>query len=288
MGVLISCATAPINMLVGFLFENIISAPSADEYKVEQQDRQLRESAGGPASTMAARGLGAIRNSISIARHAIAPILPVSMQQTQGSRKLSSRVSLLFMEHFTVPDATTRALPEEVIQSYAATSMILKDAFAPKEPKAVTRTSIIVPRRVSALLATDTDDEYSLFDTAERGEMNDASETSFNSFYAMLRKQDEYLSGEARADFQERWGAGLEYDASDKQATNRSVPSGISAKIRRKLSWGKDKTTRTQVLSAAIEETSHISNEKIAKLKIAPDIHVGLEIMHHFIIDLLG
>jgi hypothetical protein len=101
------------------------------------------------------------------------------------------------------------------------------------------------------------------------------------------------LSGPAKVDFQERWGVDSHYDASDTQSnmfgSSHDVSSGISSKLRRKLSCGKgSKKTRDVVLAKAIAEASHFSNEKIAKFKIASDMHVGLEIMHFFIIDLIG
>ena len=71
--VLIACATAPINMFVDFLFEDIISAPTADEYKVDLQSHQLRQRLGRRMSAVAASARGAIRNSISIASNRIAP-----------------------------------------------------------------------------------------------------------------------------------------------------------------------------------------------------------------------
>ena len=137
------------------------------------------------------------------------------------------------------------------------------------------------------------DDEVALYDTAERGELGGGDVSSFDSFYASLQQQSEVLSGPAKVDFQERWGVDSHYDPSDNQSnmfgSSHDVPSGISSKLRRKLSCRQgSKKTRDVVLAKAIAEASQFSNEKIAKLKIASDMQVGLEIMHFFIIDLLG
>jgi hypothetical protein len=157
--VLLACATAPINMLVDFLFEDIILAPSADEYKVELQSRQMRARFGRQAASLAATTRGVIRKSISMARNSLALMLPVSMQASK-SKKLPSRLSSTVMEHFTVPDASIRTLPPSVVRSYASTSMILKDVFGDnKEPASEMRTSIITPHRMSRQIATDDVDD---------------------------------------------------------------------------------------------------------------------------------
>ena len=287
--VLIACATAPINMLVDFLFQDIISAPTADEYKVDLESRQLRQRLGRRMSAVAANARGAIRNSISIASNRITPILPVAR------RTLSARLSTRVSSTFTVPEATTRQLPPSVVRSYASTSMMLKNVFDQQESGASgTRRSIIAPVRMSVLLATNINEEgeneSSVYDSVERGDMSDA--TSFDSFYAMLHKQWEHLTGQAKSEFQERWGFESGYDSADSESnifgSDHDVPSGISLKIRSKLCCNNERKTRKHVLSEAIGEISQMSTEKISKLKLASDMHVGLEIMHLFIIDLLG
>jgi len=54
------------------------------------------------------------------------------------------------------------------------------------------------------------------------------------------------------------------------------------------LFCGKVKKTRKQALAEIIEDVSAMSKEKIKKLQLASDEQVGLEIMHLFIIELLG
>ena len=292
--VLIACATAPINMLVDFLFQDIISAPTADEYKVDLESRQLRQRLGRRMSAVAANARGAIRNSISIASNRITPILPVAR------RTLSARLSTRVSSTFTVPEATTRQLPPSVVRSYASTSMMLKNVFERQESGASnTRQSIIAPVRMSVLLATHTNEEdgeneSSVYDSVERGDMRDDDAASVDSFYAMIHKQCEHLTGQAKKEFQERWGFDSGYNSFANNDSNifgsdDDVATTLSIiKIRRKLCCNKEVKTRKHVLSGAIEEASQASTEKISKLKLASDMHVGLEIMHLFIIDLLG
>lgn len=298
--VLIACATAPINMVIDFLFEDIISAPLADEYKVELQSRQLRQRMGRRLSQVGATARGAIRNSISVARNAISPVTASAPSKLE--RSFSGRVKESVLERFTVPDATTRKLPPSVVQSYASTSMMLKDVFDQHKAKSFHRSLKNTPAYM--LHGTDTDrdtahardqqDEASLYDSAERGEMVENKATSFRSFYAMLSAQCEHLHGAERIEFQERWGFDSDADIFQNElnlhggSNQHVVSSGVSAKLRLQLCCQSRRTSRKRVLSKAIEDATQATNEKIHKLKIASDMQVGLEIMHLFIIDLLG
>jgi hypothetical protein len=295
--VLIACATAPVNMLVDFLFQDIISAPSADEYKVELQSRQIRQRFGRRISTVASHARGAIRNSISMARSGIAPVLGGSNSPSHGSKKrsLSARVSSNILQRFTVAEASTRQFPPSVVQSYASTSMILKGVFDHQESTSDTRTSVIVPTSMSRLLRTDIDshDEASPYDSAERGQSETENLVSIDSFFSMLQEQCELLQGPARKDFEERWGLDADSYSAGNQPNPDVVPvqSRMSAKWKRSLCCSKQhnrNTRRKQIISSAIEKTTQVSNEKIHKLRIASDLQVGLEVMHLFIIDLLG
>ena len=293
--VLIACATAPINMLVDFLFQDIISAPSADEYKVELQSRQSRQRFGRRLATVAANMRASVRNSISVASSAIAPILPLANLRTASPKSLFSRISSRVIEHFTVKDASIRMMPPNVVQSYALTSLVLKDVFDKETTNSAHSETRDKPSGVPRTLVVDsTTDEnrLSLYDTVERGEMSDRHFICYDDFYAKLYTQNRQLSGVEQIEFQERWGFDAKYDSLDSHSnifgSDQEAPSSIAAKIMKNLPCFRSNTTRRMVLTEAIEETCHISNEKMNKLKVASDMHVGLEIMHLFIIDLLG
>ena len=299
--VLIACATAPINMLVDFLFQDIISAPSADEYKVELQARKLRQRVGRRLSTVAANARGALRNSISVARNTVAPILPTARTGLGSSPRPSFRrrfSSKHLLNQFTVPDTTIIKVPPAVMQSYASTSMILKDVFE-HHNKDVVRKCHSQNKEEEKSDEVHTGDGMhhvaSLYDVVESGAMHDDSGTltSLETFYAHLHKQNQHLSGDDQCEFQERWGFDPSYGGtsnhSDIFGCTQEVTSGVSSKVRRILSCcQKENQTRQDILSKAMKETARFSNDKINKLKLASDVQIGLEIMHLFIIDLLG
>lgn len=264
-------------MFVDFLFQDIISAPSADEYKVELQARQSRQRFGRRLANLG----GAVRDSISLASNTIAPLLPiVKIRKKQLlPQQLFSRMSSNIMEHFTVKDATIRTVPPTVVRSYALTSMILKNMFADTDSN----------------LAEDKVEGGSQGQAATGGahQLNDSNYVSFQAFYTKLYLQNMLLTGDERIEFQERWGFDSEYDTLNSESSifkeDNVIPAGVADKIRNHLYFCfTRRRTRRQILSEAIDETYHFSNEKIRKLKVASDIQVGLEIMHLFIIDLLG
>lgn len=348
--VLIGCGTAPINMLVDFLFQDIIAAPSAatqnkvaaaaaacegsDEHDdLEEHERGGVTTLGNsfPFPMMASNNSNNSTSNSNSNRNRIVPILPVvrssaavprTHRGTHGhSHSHSHRVapsspspsSRIIMQRFTDPASGTRTLPPSVIRSRARASMVLKNAFENKELESESGPASTPARRsvMSVLRASEMDDEgeneSSLYDTVERGgvRMSGDAVASFDSFCAVLYKQSEHLSGHAKAEFQARWGCDShqhdsQHEAGDSQrnthifgSAKHEVPSGRSAKLRgvyKSMScWETEsKRTRKLILSQAMEETSQLSRDKLSKLEVASDMHVGLEIIHQFIIDLLG
>jgi hypothetical protein len=104
---------------------------------------------------------------------------------------------------------------------------------------------------------------------------------SFSDFSSKLFKQYDCLSGEMKREFVDRWGL-VESTGGSHGAMypDLVVPSGIGCSKRH--------VSRQVTISRTLEETKIFSNRKMLKLRLATDIHVGLEVMHLFIIDLLG
>ena len=272
--VLIGCVTAPINMVVDFLFQEIIFAPSADKSKVL---------ASAPTGTVPPFSFAMTSTA------GLAQILPVTRTPTFHS-KTSTKSSKSMLERFTVPETATRLFPSSVGQSHASTSMLLKDVFETKESKSESQRSLL-----SVLRSTDSNEEEigsSVYNTVERGGMSEGDAVaSFHSFCVSLYKQSEHLSDQEKVEFQVRWGLNSSaYDDIDDMfgSVEHNIPSGYSNKVRKKMTCWKTKKSRKLVLSKAKGETSQLSCERIRKLTAASDMHTGIEIIHQFIVDLLG
>jgi hypothetical protein len=264
--VLLACMQAPVNMLVDFLFQDIIEAPTADEFKVHMQTQQVRRMMGDQITSVAANARGAVRKSISLARNAFS-VVPESVSKKR--KKLAERVTSSVMEHFTVADATTRHVPPSVLFTYASTAMALSDVFG----------------NADAVLS-ETGSPVRCYDNVEKGEIDEQDFNSIDSFESTWLEQFHFLQGSAKNEFQERWG--LDPVALEAKRKNL-VPSGVARTMRAWLGGVfLNPITRQDVLTAALEDSVKLSKDKIRKLKIATDIQVGLEVMHLFIIDLLG
>lgn len=266
--VLIACATAPINMLVDFLFHDIISAPLADEFKVELQNRLLKQRVGDRVAQVRQATGDVVRQSISLARGAfsIGPSSEVHPEREKLRRSFSARMSSTVIDTFAVPDAMTRKLPPAVVRSHVSTSFVLKDVFESQRARSES------------------------YDSAENGLSRNADMNLFDSFSDKLFKQCDCLNGNAKQDFVARWGL-MESSASSHGARYPSldIASGISANARRFLhGCSRRDITRQEIHSRAMEDSKRILEQKMSKLRLASDIQVGLEVMHLFIIDLLG
>ena len=265
--VLIACATAPVNMTVDFLFGSIIAAPLEEEYT---RNIRSRQNLGRRPSQVATTARRAVRNSFTNAKKSIFPVSSIS-DNFSGShnrnRSLTKRLSSSFMKHFTVADASTRRFPPETVLANAATTMVLKDVFLHQnhDPSSL---------RSSQCFHTDT----------ERGGRNTTSASLDELFTSGYTEQYTLLNDSAKKEFQDRWGvvpvANNEH--------HELVPCGLPLKRRRAVAKNDKPVGRRLELSTAMDEASTISKTMIAKLRTAPDNHVGMEIMHMFIIDLLG
>jgi hypothetical protein len=281
--VLISCATAPLNMMIDFLFQDLILAPTEDEYNAELRSRESNQPLGSRTSTVAEDTDGVLDNSIPIASNNVPPLLPVRRNSLLKRTVSTEEPS----------DMTTMKVPPGVTEAHGSISMMLKDDFNKTVPATETRSSRITGNRLSSLYVTDRNDEASLYDAVERGELDDPDSVSMHSLCRKLHAQSEELTGSAKREFQEQWQLDPKLNTSNRESSmfisDNVVPSGMSAAVRRILFfWKEKKKTRKQILTEAIEATSQFSKQKIKKLKGASNIQVGLEIMHLFIIDLLG
>lgn len=309
--VLFACAQAPLDMFVDFLFLDVISAPSSDEYKLSLHNPQSGQNIGGQDVSIPApvsSTFDSIFQCLIRGSNSVTPILPVShsgtesnLGQIQRHMPTRRRLSSVMLKKFTVPGIITRKLPPSFVQLHSFTSLILKDVFVPKplEFETTRRNSCVNPEHMSVLLATD-EDEYmrrSLYDSVEKGGMDKNSDTaaSFESFCAMLHKQNDLLNGPAKKEFQSRWGVNFDYDDNYESNTaifgvsDHEIASGMSSNLKFKLPCRKTlRKSQRDILSEAIKETCQYSSEKYGKLKVVSNVQKGLEIMHLFIIDLLG
>ena len=284
--VLIAVGTGPINMVVDFLFEDIISAPLEDEYKAAAKSNEIQNIIGRRFSAIGTAARGALRNSISAARKSIsaaAGLIPSTTVPSQHERKLSlARLSSTLLEQFTVPDASTRRVPPSVLTSHSSTAAVLKGALKTQHQSSFSR------QHTNNNMQNTNEDVASsptTYESMERGEKCQVQyDNMLGIFSSEVLLQYEQLSDEMKCDFENRWGfvadngSNIWDDGFGRRWSWRNYTSRIcGVRINRK-----------DELSIAMEKVKMESEQKIAKLHMAPDNHIGLEVMHMFIIDLLG
>lgn len=127
-------------------------------------------------------------------------------------------------------------------------------------------------------------DLHRLCDAAENGVINDLDPDSFDDFYSRFQDQCEQLEGTEKVEFLERWG--LQITSNHDEHAIPVVTSRLEACSCLTIA-NRDKPHR-EVLANMLKNVAEFSSEKINELKVATDVQVGLEVMHYFIIDLLG
>ena len=283
--VLIAAATGPINMLVDFLFEDIIAAPLADEYKAAAKSRLFQQRAGRRFSAMNIAAREAIRKSVFLARNSISPFVASTksgVAQHHTSKSAFSRLTSGILEQFAVPDTTLRKVPPAVVSTHSSTVAALKGVFGDQIESS---TQTFYDRNFDDHEMEDGILESSQFhhDIIERGD--GTSSKGFHRFTTEVLEQYDQLNEYSRREFRERWGFKPNADdVWDYKPQRRKLKKSIIAAA----CGARYRATRKDILSKTITDVEKESESKVAKLSIAPDSHVGLEIMHLFIVDLLG
>ena len=280
--VLIAAATGPINMLVDFLFEDVISAPLADEYKAAARSREFRQRVGRRLSAMGPAVREAIRSTLPVARNSISP--EHSSVGHLAPKSSFSKLTSTILEQFAVPDATIRKVPPSVISSHSSTAAVLKGVFGDHDQSL---TDSCLPQSNSMdheLDEINMDASHVQCDSMERGGRGGSCSRGIADFTTEVLQQYDQLNEYSRREFRERWG--FVPNSSDvwksKSRQRRTKTCTISSIC------GTRHSTRKDILSEELTKVEKESEREIAKLSIAPDSHIGLEIMHLFIIDLLG
>ena len=277
--VLIALGTAPVNMIIDFLFDDIIAAPLEEEYEFQLLSRRVRQRVGRNVS----RADSFTINTIS----EVSPVTNTASVPRKQKLSLARRMASSVMAHFTVPNASARRLPPAIVQANASATMILSDIFGHQAASEAVLQSSSLNQNTDLTLCDD--DE-------ERCQLNDWSVNSLASFEALFLEQYDLLVGDAKKEFEDRWGIKVNSGGSsdtDGQSNPLGYDQAVAAETTSKLKTffrclQRRVVPRKVTLSAAIDETTDVSLEKIKKLKMASDAQVGLEIMHYFIIDLLG
>jgi hypothetical protein len=268
--IVVAICTAPINLVVDFIFDDILSAPTADSVKLAAEPNALQRAS---KQVAAAR-----RTSVAAIKRA-----SVSMQAAVAPRRRQSSKLMT--------TTTTRVIPESTIsaQSLANASVtealgIFKDSHQKYEDER------------SAILGTNTSKSFVSVSRRQRGKAAaTATEvrptiavaaampgagmfgSSVDARFAELSKeiiaQRRRLKPSEQEDFDLRWG----FDPNGEFNTE----TGLSGLCCRRMG-------PEAIIKKELEFVAKETEEKYDKLKLATDAHTGLEMLHLFVLDLLG
>ena len=284
--VLIAAATGPINMFVDFLFDDVIAAPLADEYKAAVKSRQFQQRVGRRLSAMSTAARNAIRESVFLAKNAISPSVDStkrSVVQRHASKSTLSRLTSSIFEQFAVPDATVRKVPPSVVSTHSSTVAVLKGFFGDQYESNVGNCHDDGSALDHDVDGSAIDSSSFHCDALERGDGTPSK--GFDGFTTEVLQQYDQLHEYSRREFRERWG--FKPDAEDAWG-HRPRRRKLKKTIISALCGTRHGATRKDMLLNAMTEVEKESERKVVKLSVAPDSHIGLEIMHLFIVDLLG
>jgi hypothetical protein len=255
--IVVAILTAPVNFLVDFLFVDILSAQTEDEVKAKANQRKL---------------ISQFANAANVVRRA----------SLASSVKVNEmRKSIVGREIVKIPEITSSAQ----ILAVQSTNAILGDAqkrlsfltdFREKN-----RSQILVDRqkknqeRKQQVLDRERIDTLSGSHGNRWGRIRQQSEeekeivTRFSAFAVDVVDQRKLLKPKQRDRFDARWGID---------------PTG---EFSRQWTSGGLKSSE-QLLKDEMRFVLTETKKKIKKLESATDSHIGLELLHQFLLDILG
>lgn len=237
---IVATFTAPINLLVDFLFIEILSAPTPDSSKVEKQESAVIKTF---------RVGSDIGNKFRNGR------LPVS----PAKRKLFQKVQ------------TLRQIP---VTASSAHQMALENAHSVLGVAQTENEQYVTQRRTIREKSLKVSNDKFLNSPTRTMEDLPIDEL-FQEFRFDLLQQRSLLSAQVRPIFDEKWG----------------LDANGEFEVRPQVSWFCFLSTLVSAETIVREEMKSVRNEtqsKFEKLRLATDVQIGLEMMHLFILDLLG
>lgn len=249
--IVVAVFTAPVNLVVDFLFNEVLAAPTADSLKLQAQDNAMKR-AGRRMSNAVRRASTQATAALSSAMQAVGD---------GGNKYMRKNMRI----------TTTRMIPGETqtAQSLAiaSTSSVVdsfkqsRESFKSHRETLVGRNKVAGNDNASIALALTNTNDPSIRSVA-----------LFSEFEKELYAQREVLRVAERPVFDENWGLNSSGVLSD------DVPGHMCFKNQ----------SAKQIVKDEILEVQKEALRKFEKLNVATDAQVGIELLHVFVLDLLG
>lgn len=255
LSIIVAIFTAPVNLLVDFLFHDLLFAPTADSIKVAAEESTLSKVGRRVSTNIRRASAVGVEIASNVAKKARSTFLK------SGSEKLKLETTLV------VPDSAAEAhmlaytsgielinevksANESVINRRKTERSQSLLAKANRTTVQVNKRNLIIPNRPK----TSVDDLFNelVFDIVEQRRL-------------LLKSEQE--------DFDNAWGID---------------PTGEFSRQRTLFFWRSFNRNSKSVIKEELILVQKQTASKIEKLRFATDVHTGLEILHLFVLDVLG
>lgn len=252
LSVIVAVFTAPVNLLVDFLFD-ILFSPTADSIKVAAEESTVKK----------------------VGRRVSVGIRRASVAGQQIAENLSRKARTSFIQAFkndkNVPE-NALVIPESAMEAQSLAYTSMKDMISDIK----TNNERVLDRRKSAREAS--------FKTKNRrtpttvlaspiGKLNSPIEDLFNELCFDIVEQRRALKSSEQEEFDLAWGID---------------PTGEFSRQQSSFLWFILKKSSKQIIKEELAIVQKEARSSTEKLRLATDMHTGLEILHLFVLDLLG
>ena len=263
--VVVAVATAPINLVIDFLFDDVLSAPTADAVKLNEESSAM----GGIGRHVGAAKVALRRASVSVGnavRKASAAVLPSNPADAK-------RITVAIV----VPRATKSAQTLAV----SSTSHAF-DTFQAAQDKYETNRSTFLSDKLATRSLVNSRRRYNSGDNprvTQASSVFPVLGSDIDSRFAQLSTeiiaQRRLLKPTAQELFDVRWGL----DPTGEFARSTGPARWLCC------AWQLDSEN---AIKAELLSVQKAAVERYDKLKLATDSHAGLELLHLFVLDILG
>jgi hypothetical protein len=214
---LCAASSAPYNVFVDVIFEDILTAPLANEFEISMKAQRLKGQKK-QLKLLAASNHGVVRKSIALANTAVSPMFSRVITTKKSLHKRKNQFSK-FLEYFILPGAYMRQVPPSIVDARVTLSDILRDSFqddhdnedveggSTRQSTSKMNTRMTVMRMSMILKKSIEDDSF-----PEAGKKVESSDernldmAAFSTFMSLLKEQGDGLAVDAKLEFQRRWG----------------------------------------------------------------------------------
>ena len=270
LSIIAAVITAPLNFVIDFLFWSVISAPTADSLKMQAEDSLFSRTA---------RNAGRRMSNVGSA---------VATAGRRMSNAIVTAAPLQRKSSFSLNIKKSRGIPDSAVEAQMLATASFSDMIDEVKSSNKSRQSIRHQGRQTFLTqirsevegpagASQRKIDYERLNKAVLNSTDPTVDELFDEMIVDMMEQRANLLPEEAAAFDREWGL-----VDGHLDCDHSIVFGGTCCSKRTVS------RMEEVIKSELEYVQRESHVKHEKLRLATDQQVGLEILHLFVLDLLG